>query len=169
MLTQDETSLTVPAFIQGSKKNLIGGKWVDATSGRQIDTVNPATGQVLCRIAGGDATDIDLAVSAARRAFEGEWSRWTPHQRRKLILKIHDVILDNFDELAMIETLDMGAPLKRTTGLAEWTSQVLQFFASQCDAATVATPPNSLPGDFLTLKSLAPVGVVGGIIPWNGP
>ena len=169
MLIQDETSLTVPAFIQGSKKNLIGGKWVDAASGRQIDTVNPATGQVLCRIAGGDATDVDLAVAAARRAFEGEWSRWTPHQRRKLILKIHDVILDNFDELAMIETLDMGAPLKRTTGLAEWTSQVLQFFASQCDAATVATPPNSLPGDFLTLKSLAPVGVVGGIIPWNGP
>lgn len=135
----------------------------------QIDTVNPATGQVLCSVARGDATDVDRAVSAARQAFEGEWSRWTPHQRRKLILKIHDIVLDHFDELALIETMDMGAPLSRTRGLAEWTSQVLQFFASQCDAATVATPPNSLPGDFLTLKSLAPVGVVGGIIPWNGP
>ncbi|MFF2392387.1 aldehyde dehydrogenase family protein [Nocardia sp. NPDC058114] len=159
----------VPAFVSGPKRHLIDGQWVEAASGRQIDVVNPATGQVISQIAAGDATDIDRAVAAARRAFEGEWSRWTPHQRRKLLLKVHDVVLDNFEELATIETLDMGAPLQRTRGLAEWTSQVLQFFASQCDLATASTPPNSLPGNFLTLKHLAPVGVVGGVIPWNGP
>ncbi|MFD7179719.1 aldehyde dehydrogenase family protein [Streptomyces sp. NPDC059904] len=169
MPARESTSSAIPAFVSGSKKNLIGGKWVDATSGQQIDVINPATGKPLCRIAQGDATDVDLAVSAARRAFEGGWSRWTPHQRRKLLLKIHDIVLDHFDELALIETLDMGAPLSRTQGLKEWTSQVLQFFASQCDAAASSTAQNSLPGNVLTLKHLAPVGVVGGIIPWNGP
>ncbi|MCD0453089.1 aldehyde dehydrogenase family protein [Actinocorallia sp. API 0066] len=158
-----------PAFVSGAKKHLIDGQWVDSVSGRTFDAVNPATGKTLCSVAEGDAADVDLAVRAARRAFEGEWSRWTPHQRRKLMLKIHDIVLDNFDELALIETLDMGAPLSRTTNLREWTSQVLQFFASQCDAVSASAPRNSLPGDFLTLKHLAPVGVVGGIIPWNGP
>ncbi|MDV7351979.1 aldehyde dehydrogenase family protein [Rhodococcus oxybenzonivorans] len=169
MTTQEAISPHRPDFIAGRKKNLIGGSWVDAASGRTIDVVNPATGGKMCEIAASDSTDVDLAVTAARSAFEGEWSRWTPHQRRKLMLKIHDLVLENFDELALIETLDMGAPLSRTKGLAEWTSQVLHFFASQCGAGTVATPENSLPGDFLTLRSLAPVGVVGGIIPWNGP
>ena len=169
MTTQELISPHRPDFIAGRKKNLIGGSWVDAASGRTIDVVNPATGGKICEIAASDSTDIDRAVSAARSAFEGEWSRWTPHQRRKLMLKIHDLVLENFEELALIETLDMGAPLTRTKSLAEWTSQVLHFFASQCGAGTVATPENSLPGDFLTLRSLAPVGVVGGIIPWNGP
>ncbi|MGV9710333.1 aldehyde dehydrogenase family protein [Gordonia sp. NPDC003424] len=164
------TAQQIPAFIGGDKHNLIGGRWVPAASGATIDVINPATGGSLGTIAAGDATDIDRAVVAARAAFEGEWSRWTPHERRKLILKVHDGILDNFDELAMIETLDMGAPLARTTGLREWTSQVLQFFATQTGSAGAAAPQqNSLPGNFLTLKYQQPVGVVGGIIPWNGP
>ncbi|MET7508494.1 aldehyde dehydrogenase family protein [Streptomyces albidoflavus] len=169
MHTGQGTTPATPDFVAGRKQLLIGGRWVEPASGEGIDVVNPATGQRLCGIARGGAEDVDRAVAAARRAFEGEWSRWTPHQRRKLLLKIHDLVLDHFEELALIETLDMGAPLSRTRGLKEWTSQVLQFFASQCDAATAATPQNSLPGNFLTLKHLAPVGVVGGIIPWNGP
>lgn len=169
MSALQEPATALPEFVDGAKRLLIGGEWVDAASGKSFEAVNPASGQVLCRVAQGGAEDVDRAVAAARRAFEGEWSRWTPHQRRKLMLRIHDAVLENFDELALIETLDMGAPLSRTTGLKEWTSQVLQFFASQCDAATASTAKNSLPGDFLTLKHLEPVGVVGGIIPWNGP
>jgi aldehyde dehydrogenase (NAD+) len=159
----------MPAFVGGVKKLLIGGKWVEPQSGKQLDSINPATGDVLCQIAHGGVTDIDRAVAAARRAFEGEWSRWTPHQRHKLLLKVHDVIIDNFEELAVIETLDMGAPLLRTRAFKEWISQLLLFYASQTGAAAVETIPNSLPGSFLTLKHKAPVGVVGGIIPWNGP
>ncbi|NMO03242.1 aldehyde dehydrogenase [Gordonia sp. TBRC 11910] len=158
-----------PAFIGGAKHNLIGGQWVPAASGATIDVINPATGGALGTIAASDSVDVDRAVAAARAAFEGPWSGWTPHQRRKLILDVHDILLDNFDELALIETLDMGAPLSRTMGLREWTSQVLQFFAGQVDAGTVAAAENSLPGDFLTLRYRPPVGVVGGIIPWNGP
>ncbi len=169
MTVMEAFNINMPAFLGGSKKLLIGGKWVDSQSGQQIDVINPATGELIGKIAQGDAADVDLAVAAARRAFEGEWSRWTPHERRKLMLRVHDVLMDNFEELAIIETMDMGAPLLRTRGLKEWTSQVLQFYASQTDAASIQTSPNSLPGNFLTLKYRAPVGVVGGIIPWNGP
>uniref|UniRef100_UPI0018EC439D aldehyde dehydrogenase family protein n=1 Tax=Xylophilus sp. ASV27 TaxID=2795129 RepID=UPI0018EC439D len=159
-----------PAFLQGTKKLLIGGQWVDSTSGRTIDAINPATGALLCRFAQGSAQDVDRAVAAARRAFEGPWSRFTPHERRKLLLRVHDAILDNFEELALIETLDMGAPLARTRGYKEWLSQLLQFYASQTGLAGSAsgTPMSIAPG-FMALKHQVPVGVVGGIIPWNGP
>lgn len=158
-----------PAFVQGNKNLLIGGQWVEPRSAEYIDSINPATGEVLCRIARGDATDVDRAVRAARRAFEGAWSRFTAHERRKLLLRVHDAILDNFEELALIETLDMGAPLARTRGYKEWLSQLLQFYASQTGAATVAASPLSVAPNFTALKHLMPVGVVGGIIPWNGP
>ncbi|MCP2292702.1 aldehyde dehydrogenase family protein [Nocardia amikacinitolerans] len=140
-----------------------------AASGETVPVINPATGEHLGTIAASGPGDVDAAVAAARAAFDGEWSRWTPHQRRALILRVHDLVLENFEELATIETMDMGAPLSRTRMLREWTSQVLQFFASQVDAGATATAPNSLPGDFLTLRYREPVGVVGGIIPWNGP
>ena len=159
----------MPAFVQGTKQLLIGGQWVDATSGRHIDAINPATGERLCRFAEGSAQDVDLAVAAARRAFEGPWSRFTAHERRKLLLRVHDAIIDNFEELALIETLDMGAPLARTRGYKEWLSQLLQFYASQTGAGTVATAPMSIAPNFTALKQMVPVGVVGGIIPWNGP
>lgn len=161
--------MSTPAFVQGTKKLLIGGQWVDSGSGQRIEAINPATGELLCHLAQGDAQDVDRAVAAARRAFEGSWSRFTAHERRKLLLRVHDAILDNFDELALIETLDMGAPLARTRGYKEWLSQLLQFYASQTGAGAVATSPMSIAPNFTALKHLMPVGVVGGIIPWNGP
>ncbi|WP_433705475.1 aldehyde dehydrogenase family protein [Paraburkholderia sacchari] len=161
--------MSTPAFVQGAKKLLIGGQWVEPSSGQHIEAINPATGERLCHIARGDAQDVDRAVAAARRAFEGTWSRFTAHERRKLLLRVHDAILDNFDELALIETLDMGAPLARTRGYKEWLSQLLQFYASQTGAASVAASPLSIAPNFTALKHLIPVGVVGGIIPWNGP
>ncbi|WP_244111943.1 aldehyde dehydrogenase family protein [Burkholderia diffusa] len=160
---------SIPDFVRGTKKLLIGGQWVEPAGGERIDAINPATGEVLCHIAQGSAQDVSRAVSAARRAFEGPWSRFTPHERRKLLLRVHDVILDHFDELALIETLDMGAPLVRTRGYKEWLSQLLQFYASQTGAGAVETPPMSIAPGFTALKQLMPVGVVGGIIPWNGP
>jgi aldehyde dehydrogenase (NAD+) len=169
MTLAEKFDVIAPSFIGGSKKLLIDGKWVSSADGKEFEAINPATGDALCRVAQGGEHDVDLAVMAARRAFEGAWSRWTPHQRRKLLLKVHDVIIDNFDELALIETLDMGAPLTRTRAIKDFTSQLLQFYASHVDVASVSTPSNSLPGNFLTLKHLAPVGVVAGIIPWNGP
>jgi aldehyde dehydrogenase (NAD+) len=158
-----------PGFIGGSKHLLIGDKWQPAASGKVFDTFNPATGEVIARIAQGDRTDVDRAVVAARSAFEGEWSRWTPYDRQRLLLRVHDIIEKNFEELATIETIDMGAPLTRSRALKNFVSQAILFYASQTSAGTTAARRNSLPGDFTTMMIKAPVGVVGGIIPWNGP
>lgn len=164
-----ELGMTLPAFVGGSKKHLIGGRWQAAVSGKEFDTFNPANGKSIARLALGEAADIDKAVAAARAAFEGPWSKWTPYDRQRLLVRVLDVIEKHADELALIETLDMGAPLARTKGLATWISQLILFYAGQTAAGSVATPQNSLPGHITTLTHKAPVGVVGGIIPWNGP
>lgn len=159
-----------PAFLEGGpKRHLIGGRWEESASGATFEATNPADGSVIARIAEGDAADVERAVRAARRAFEGEWSRWTPYDRQRLLARVHDLVVERWDELALIETLDMGAPLSRTLGLKAYVSQLIQFFATQTVNTAGQTLPNSLPGRVTTLTYKAPVGVVGGIIPWNGP
>lgn len=92
MNTRQKFEIEKPAFVGGSKQLLIDGKWQPAVSGKEFDTVNPATGEVIARIAQGDAADIDKAVAAARRAFEGEWSRWKPYDRQRLLLRLLDLV-----------------------------------------------------------------------------
>ncbi|TWG92055.1 aldehyde dehydrogenase (NAD+) [Mesorhizobium sp. J18] len=113
--------------------------------------------------------DVDAAVVAARAAFEGPWSRWTPYQRQCLLVKIRDLVEANFDELAIIETLDMGAPLTRTRNLKGAILQMIMYFSSQTMNVAGETSGNSLPGNITSMSIKAPVGVIGGIIPWNGP
>ncbi len=162
--------LSVPLqFLGGSKRLLIGGKWVPPSSGEEIDALNPADGKVIGRLARGNAADVDRAVAAARAAFEGPWSRWKPLERQQLLMRINDLLLKHGEELATIETMDMGAPLSRTRGTIKWISQLIHFFASCTGLSTTATASNSLPGRIMTLIHKAPLGVVGGIIPWNGP
>ena len=162
--------LSVPLqFLGGSKRLLIGGKWVPPSSGEEIDALNPADGKVIGRLARGNAADVDRAVAAARAAFEGPWSRWKPLERQQLLMRINDLLLKHGEELATIETMDMGAPLSRTRGTIKWISQLIHFFASCTGSSTTATASNSLPGRIMTLIHKAPLGVVGGIIPWNGP
>ncbi|WP_240668636.1 aldehyde dehydrogenase family protein [Piscinibacter defluvii] len=158
-----------PAFLGGSKQLFIGGRWVAAAAGEEFDTVDPASGQVIARLARGAAADVDRAVVAARAAFEGPWSRWTPLERQRLLLRIDELMLKHAEELASIETTDMGAPITRTRNTVKWISQAIRFFASCTGAATTTTASNSLPGNVMTLNHKAPLGVVGGIIPWNGP
>src|SRR6202048_3350176 len=103
----------VSDFIRKPRKMLIDGKWVEAASGKTFPTFNPATGEVLSRVAEGDKADIDLAVKAARAAFEtGPWSKLTASERGRLIWKIADLIEENLEEFAELETLDNGKPLK---------------------------------------------------------
>ncbi len=102
-------------FLNGRPKRLfIGGQWVEAKSGRRFSTHNPATGELLAEVAEGDAADIDMAVAAARRAFEGSWSKWKPADRQRLLLKLADLVEAEIDQLAALDTLDMGAPITRT-------------------------------------------------------
>jgi len=94
-------------------KMLVGGQWVEAASGKAFETLNPATGEVLARVAEGDSEDIQRAVGAARKAFEsGPWPRLTPSQRGRLLLKLADLIEQNAEELALLETLDNGKPIR---------------------------------------------------------
>jgi aldehyde dehydrogenase (NAD+) len=159
-----------PLFLTDTDKHhFIDGVWCPSGSERRIDTFNPATGTVLATLACGDAKDVDAAVVSARRAFEGPWSRFTPHQRQALLIRVHDLVDKHYDELALLESLDMGAPLTRTKGFKNYILQCILFFASQTMNCSGQTIPNSLGGNFTTLTLKAPVGVVGGIIPWNGP
>lgn len=159
----------MPAFVRGEKRLLIDGRWVSAASGETIDTIDPATGQTIAAIARGAAADVEAAVAAARRAFEGPWAGWTPFERQRLLLRVQDIVDAQFDELALIETVDMGAPLARTRAMRTATAQVIGFYASQTRAGDTSTPAHSLPGEITAMYMKAPLGVVAGIIPWNAP
>src|SRR3954454_7158260 len=90
---------------------LIGGKWVNSVSGKTFETLDPSTGEVICRVAEGDKADIDLAVKAARAAFEtGPWSKMNASERGRLMNKLADAIEANSAELAALESLDNGKP-----------------------------------------------------------
>lgn len=157
-------------FLDGKPKRLlIGGQWVEAISGRTFDSVNPATGKVIAQLAEGGADDIDRAVAAARTAFEGPWSKFRPFDRQALMLGIADAVERHFDDLCVLETLDMGAPITRTRTYKRWIVQALRFYAGQAVALAGETPHNSFPGDMFSYTLRSAIGVVGGIIPWNGP
>ena len=147
----------------------ISGKSVPATSGKTFATMNPSTGAILAQLAEGDEEDVDRAIRAARAAFEGPWRRWSPYQRQTLLHRAHDIVERNFEELAQIETMDMGAPISRSRATKAAILRMILFFASQCGNVAGETLPNGLPGNVTTMTFKAPVGVVGGIIPWNGP
>jgi aldehyde dehydrogenase (NAD+) len=157
-------------YADGSyKQMLIDGKWVDAASGKRFQTHNPATGELLATVAEGDAEDINRAVAAARRAFEGPWSKVKPYDRQALLLRLADLVEANFDELSMLDTLDMGAPISRTLGNRRRVLGMLRYYAGQATALHGETIENSLPGDIFSYTLKEPIGVVGAIIPWNGP
>jgi phenylacetaldehyde dehydrogenase len=157
------------------KRLLIGGKWVEAASGQTFETVNPATGEPLAQIAKGEAMDIDLAVAAARGAFEsGPWRTMTPSDRGRIIWRIGDLILDNLEELAELETLDNGKPI----GVARvadvpLAADLFHYMAGWATKIHGDTFPISVPyapgAKFHAYTAKEPVGVVGQIIPWNFP
>jgi aldehyde dehydrogenase (NAD+) len=149
--------------------HIIDGKSVPALSGKTFAALNPATGREIAHLAEGGPEDVDMAVAAARRAFEGPWSRWTPTQRQALLMRVAQMLDDRFDDLALLETLDMGAPLTRTRMLREPIRQMIMFFATQALNIKGETLQNSLPLNIQSMTIKAPVGVVAGIIPWNGP
>ena len=102
----------VSKFVSKTHKILINGKWVEAASGKTFPTYNPATGDVLSRVAEGDKEDINRAVKAARAAFDsGPWSKITPSERGRMIWKLGDLIEKHLEEFAQLESLDNGKPL----------------------------------------------------------
>lgn len=157
-------------FLDGWPKQLfIGGEWVDSLSGETFASINPSTGKPLTQVALGSAADIDRAVEAGRVALNGPWSQFKPFDRQALLLAIADRVEQQFEQLAAIETLDMGAPVARTSLFKRFLLQSLRFYASQAVGIRGETIQNSFPGDLMSYTLRHPIGVVGGIIPWNGP
>jgi len=165
----------VTEFISKTRKMLINGKWVDAASGKTFPTYNPATGEVLARVAEGDREDIDRAVKAARAAFEsGPWSRLTASERGRLIWKLADLIEQHLEEFAELETLDNGKPLKVARAadvpLAVDLFRYMAGWATKIEGNTIPISVPYTPGaKYLAYTLREPVGVVGQIIPWNFP
>ncbi|MCS0495737.1 aldehyde dehydrogenase family protein [Ancylobacter sp. MQZ15Z-1] len=151
------------------KQLLIDGKFVPALSGRTFETRNPATGELLANVAEGDAADIDLAVAAARRAFTGPWSRFTPFERQQCLLRFADLVEKHFESLALIDVLDMGAPITSMHARRQRALGLPRFYAGMCTVIQGGTLPNSFPGEVFSYTLKEPVGVVGAITPWNAP
>src|ERR1041384_6149831 len=102
----------VANFIKKPRKMLINGNWVDAVSGKTFSSYDPSTGEVLAQVAEGDSEDINLAVKAARKAFEaGPWRKMTASERGRLIWKLADMIEAHIEEFAYLDSLDNGKPL----------------------------------------------------------
>ena len=166
---------SLQSFLSSPKKMLIGGKWVDAKSGKTFDVYDPATDQVVAQAAEGEAADVELAVAAARKAFDqGPWSKMGGSERSRLIWKIGELIEEHADELAQIETLDNGKPFAvakaADVALAADMFRYMAGWATKIEGNTIPISLPYAPGaEFHAFTLREPVGVVGQIIPWNFP
>jgi len=147
----------------------IGGQWIPAQSGKTFDTLNPATEETIASVAEGDAADIDLAVKAARKQFDGgEWSKMDARDRGRLMNKLADLIEEAADELAALESLDNGKPIRDSKAAdLPLTIDCLRYYAGYADKIHGQTIP--VRGNYFCYTRKEPVGVVGQIIPWNFP
>jgi len=146
----------------------IDGQWVDAESGKTFETPNPATGATLAEVAEGDKADIDKAVAAARRAFEGPWSKVSARDRGKMLYKLSQLIDERSKELAALETSDNGKPIKETSYVdLPQVVENFEYFAGWATKIEGETIP--VPGQMFNYTLREPVGVCGQIIPWNFP
>jgi phenylacetaldehyde dehydrogenase len=162
----------VSRYVAKTRQMLINGKWVDAASGKTFPTYNPATGEVLAKVAEGDKEDINRAVAAARAAFEtGPWRKLTPSERGRMIWKLADLVEKRGEEFAQLESLDNGKPVT-VARVADVPATVDMFrymagWATKIEGNTITL---SGQGDkFFAYTLREPVGVVGQIIPWNFP
>jgi aldehyde dehydrogenase (NAD+) len=146
----------------------IDGKWVDAESGKTFTTPNPATGETLAEVAEADKADIDKAVTAARKAFDGKWSKVSPRDRGKMLYKLAQLIEENASELAALETADNGKPIKESSYVdLPQVAENFEYFAGWATKIEGETIP--VPGQMFNYTLREPVGVCGQIIPWNFP
>lgn len=147
----------------------IDGRFTAAAAGRTFDCVNPATGAVLTEVAECDAADIDRAVASARRAFEaGHWSRAAPEHRKAVLLRLADLIRANLEELAILDSLDMGKLVTDAATIdAPGSAHFFQWYAEAIDKIYDEVAPTA-PGDLALIRRV-PLGVVGAVTPWNFP
>jgi phenylacetaldehyde dehydrogenase len=161
-------------FLAREHQLFIDGQWQPAESGETLAIIDPATEAQISTIQLANEADVDKAVDAANRAFKGEWSKLTSHERTRMMLKLADLIDANLQTLAELEVLDNGVPMM----LAKYTitgygAEFMRYYAgwaSKIHGDTIpVSPAGARNGESLTYTRREPIGVVGAIIPWNAP
>jgi 1-pyrroline dehydrogenase len=150
-----------------SYKNFVGGEWVESADGGTMEVLNPATGETIAEVPRGTAADVERAVEAAKKALP-EWLETTPAERAELLLKLADVIDDNAEELAELESRNVGKPLSYARDELPVCSDNIRFFAGAARILEGRSAGEYMRG-YTSFIRREPIGVVGGIAPWNYP
>jgi 1-pyrroline dehydrogenase len=148
-------------------KNLIGGEWVEASGGETMEVINPATGEKIAEVPAASAEDVDRAVQAAKKAWP-DWRETTPGERAELLLKLADAIEEHADELAEIESRNVGKPLSYAKDEIPVYVDNIRFFAGAARVLEGRSAGEYMRGYTSWLRR-EPIGIVGGIAPWNYP
>src|SRR3954451_14123301 len=148
-------------------KMFIGGEQVDALDGQTFEVTNPATGEVIATAPLGGKADVDRAVDAAQKAFDGPYSKWSASKRGRTLQKFSDLVKKANEELAQIDRENVGKPISASRGESFAVSLVLEYYAGGANKHCGETIPTAIPGFDFTLNE--PIGVVGLIVPWNFP
>jgi len=150
-------------------KLFINGKSVDAVSGKTFESLNPYTGKPWARLADGGPADVDLAVEAARAAFDGSWGAMSGFERAAIMRKIATAITDNAERLALLEVRDSGKLMREMLGQLNVLGTWYAYFSGLADKLEGRTVPAVAPRTYFGYTTREPVGVVGAITPWNSP
>ena len=148
-------------------QNFVGGEWVDAAEGGTMEVINPATGETIAEVPRGTQADVDRAVEAAKKAYE-EWRDTTPGERAEMLLSLADLIDDNAEELAELESRNVGKPLSYARDEMPVSSDNIRYFAGAGRVLEGKSAGEYMRG-YTSMIRREPLGVVGGIAPWNYP
>jgi phenylacetaldehyde dehydrogenase len=170
-LVHPQLSEPVARFLAGKHRAFIGGKWVDAASGKTFETYDPSSGRVIAKVASCDAIDVDRAVAAARAAFEsGPWPNTTGSERARMMWKLAELIEKHAEELTELESINNGKPLAGVRNVDLMLScETLRYTAGWATKITGETLSLSTAPKTHAFTVREPIGVVGQIIPWNSP
>jgi len=155
-------SVTVSSY-----KNFVGGDWVDSASGETMEVINPSTGETIAEVPRGTSEDVDRAVQAAKKALP-EWLETTPGERAEVLLKLADLIDEHGEELAQLESTNVGKPLPAARDEMPVSSDNLRFFAGAARLLEGKSAGEYMRG-YTSMLRREPIGIVGGITPWNYP
>mgnify|MGYP003683013217 CR=1 FL=1 len=158
-------------FLNSTHQMFINGEFTDASDGGSLTVLEPCTEGVLAQVPSATTEDINQAVAAAKHAFgQGEWSQWKPAQREKVLHKLADLVEENLQTIAEIESLDAGKAIEGCKAVDILGSiDLLRYMAGWATKVDGATRPVSVEGDHFAYTLKEPIGVVGAIVPWNWP
>ncbi|SCZ86144.1 aldehyde dehydrogenase family protein [Nitrosomonas mobilis] len=167
--TKGSSNSKVEEFLKGTKRMFINGKFVKSQSGKTFETYNPATGEVLATVFEGGPEDVDIAVKAAREAFDnGPWLKMSAAERGRVMYKLADLMEEHAEELALLETLDNGKPIRESRNMdVPLSVEHMRYYAGWPTKIVGQTIPVS--GPYFNYSRHEPLGVVGQIVPWNLP